>query len=59
MEKTPVSPLDSNENEPVNLKGNQPWLVVGRTEAEVETPVLWSSDVNSWLPRKVPDAEKD
>ena len=59
MEKTPVSPLDSNKNEPVNLKGNQPWLVVGRTEAQVETLVLWSSDVNSWLPRKVTDAEKD
>ena len=59
LEKTPESPLDSNKNKPVNLKGNQPQLVVGRTKAQVETPVLWSSDVNSWLTGKVPDSEKD
>ena len=32
-----------------NLKGNQPWTLVGRTDAEAETPVSWSSDANSWL----------
>ena len=43
LEKTPESLLDSKEIKPVNLKGNQPWILVGRTDAEVETPVFWSS----------------
>ena len=59
LEKTPESPLDSKEIKPVNLKGNQPWIFVGRTDAEVETLVLWSSEANSWLIGKVPDAGKD
>ena len=59
LEKTPESPLDSKEIKPVNLKGNQPWVLNGRTDAEVETPVFWSFDVNSWLIGKVPDAGKD
>ena len=42
-----------------NLKGNQHWIFVGRTDTEAETPVFWSSDVNSWLIGKVPDAGKD
>ena len=42
LEKTPESLLDSKEIKPVNLKGNQPWILVGRTDAEVETPVFWS-----------------
>ena len=57
LEKTPESPLDSKEIKPINLKGNQPWILIGRTDAE--TPVSWSSDVNSWLNGKVPDAGKD
>ena len=51
--------LGQQEIKPVNLKGNQPWILVGRTGAEAETPVFWSSDVNSWLVGKVPDAGKD
>ena len=59
LEKTPESSLDSEETKPVNLKGNQPWILIGRTDAEADTPVLWSSDENSWLIGKVPDAGKD
>ena len=51
-------PLDSKEIKPVNLKGNQPWIL-GRTDAEAEAPVFWSSDENSRLIGKVPDAGKD
>ena len=43
----------------VNFKGNQPWKLIGRTDAEAEAPVFRSSDVDSWLIRKVPDAGKD
>ena len=59
LEKVPESPLDSKEIKPVNLKGNQPWIFVGKTDAEAETSVFWSSDVNSRLIGKVPDAGKD
>ena len=59
LEKTPKSPLDSNNIKPVSLKGNQPWIVIGRTEAETEAPVFQSSDANSRLIEKVPDAGKD
>ena len=57
--KIPESPLDSGEIKPVSLKGNQPWILVGRTDAEAEAPVLWSSDANSWLIGKVLGAGKD
>ena len=53
------NPLDSKEIKPVNLKGNQPWILVARTDAEAETPAFWSSDADSWLTGKVPDAGKD
>ena len=43
------SPLDRKEIKPVNLKGDQPWIFTGRTDAEAEAPVFWSSDVNRWL----------
>ena len=56
LEKTPESDLDSKESKPVNLKGNQLWIV-GKTDAKVETPVFWPSDVNSWLIGKVPDGK--
>ena len=49
------SPLDSKEIKPVNLKGNQPWILIGRTDAETEAPVFWLSDANRWLIGKVPD----
>ena len=56
LQKTPESPLDS-KIKPVDLKANQSWILVGRTDAE--TPIFWSPDVNSWLIGKVPDARKD
>ena len=59
LEKIPDSPLDCKEIKPVNLRGNQPWVLGGRTDAEVEIPVFWSSDANSWFLGKVPDTGKD
>ena len=53
------SPLDCNEIKPVNLKGNQPWIFIGRTDAEAEIPILWPPDARNWLLGKVPDAGKD
>ena len=52
-------PLDSKETKPINLKGDQPWIFTGRTDAKAEVPVFWSSDVNRRLIVKVPDAGKD
>ena len=59
VEKTPESPLDSREIKPVNLKGDQPWIFTGSTDAEAEAPVFWSSHVNRGLIGKAPDAGKD
>ena len=59
LEKTLESPLDIKEIKPVNPKGNQPWLFIGRTDAETETSVLWLPDVKSWLTGKEPDAGND
>ena len=59
LKKTSESLLDSEEIKPVNLKGNQPWILIGRTDAEAEAAVFWSSDMNRWLFGKVPDAGKD
>ena len=59
LEKTPGSPLDSKDIQLVKLKGNQPWTCIGRTDTEAKIPVFWSSDINSWLIGKVPDARKD
>ena len=53
------SPLDCKKIKPVNPKGNQSWLFIGRTDAEAEAPVLWPPDVKSWLTGKDPDAGKD
>ena len=58
LEKTAESPLDC-KTKPVNLKGNQSWIFTGRTDAEAELPVFWSSDAKSWLIGKVSDAGKD
>ena len=48
LEKTPESPLDSKENQPVHPKGNQSWIFIGRTDAEAETPnfglLMWRTD---------------
>ena len=49
LEKTLESPLDCREIKPVNPKGNQPWIFIGRTDAEAETPVLWPPDAKNWL----------
>ena len=59
LEKTLESPLDSKEIKPVNLKGNQPWILIGRTDAEAEAPIFWLHDVNSQLIGEDPDAGKD
>ena len=50
--------LDSTEIKPVDTKGNQPWIFVGRTDAEDETP-LWPPDVKSWLTGRDPDSGND
>ena len=57
LKKTLESPLDSKEIKPVNPKGNQPWIFIGRTEAEA--PILWPPDVKCLLIGKDPDAGKD
>ena len=59
VEKTPESPLDCKGIKPVNPKGNRSWIFIGRTDAEAETPVLWSPDVKNQLIGKDPDAGKD
>ena len=59
LEKTLESPLDCKEIQPVNPKGNQPWIFIGRTDAEAEAPILWQPDVMSQLIGKDRDAGKD
>ena len=53
------SPLDSKEIKLIDPKGNQPWILIGRTDAEAEASVLWPPDGKSWLIGKYPDAGKD
>ena len=57
LERTLESPLDSKEIKPVNPKGNEPWIFIGRTVAEA--PILWPPDAKSQLIGKDPDAGKD
>ena len=57
LEKILESSLDCKEIKPLNPKGNQPWIFIGRTEAEA--PILWPHDANNWLIRKDPHAGKD
>ena len=59
LEKTPESPLDCKEIQPVHCKGNQCWIFIGRTDAEAETPVLWPPDAKNQLIGKDPDTGKD
>ena len=54
-----VDAIDWNNIQPVHPKGNQPWVFIGRTDAETEAPRLWSPDAKSWLFGKDPDAGKD
>jgi len=58
-EGTLESPLDNKELKPINSKGNQPRKFIGRTDAEVEAPILWPPDSKSQLVGKDPDAGKD
>ena len=53
------SPLDCKEIKPVNPKGNQSRIFIGRTDAEAEAPVLWPPAAKSQLIGKDPDARKD
>ena len=53
------SPLDCKEIKPVNPKGNQPWIFIGRTDAEAEVPILWPPDAKSQLIGKDLNARKD
>jgi len=59
LEKILESPLELKEIKLVNPKGNQPWIFIGRTYAEAETPILWPPDVKNWLTGKDPDTGKD
>ena len=54
-----LSPLDNKEIKLVHPKGNQPWIFIGRTDAEAGGPILWPPDVKSQLTGKDPDAWKD
>ena len=57
--KTLESPLDCKEIQPVNPKGNQSWIFIGRTDAEAKIPILWPPDAKNWLAGKDPCARKD
>ena len=59
LEKTLEIPLDCKEIQQVHPKGDQSWLFIGRTDAEVETPILRPPDAKKWLIGKDPDAGKD
>ena len=59
LEKTLESLLDSKDIKSVNPKGNQPWIFIGRTDAEVETPIFWPPDAKNWFIEKGLDAGKD
>ena len=58
LEKMLESLLDCKEIKQVNPKGNQPWIYIGRIDAEAEAPILWPPDAKSWPTRKAPDAGK-
>ena len=58
LEKTLESPLNW-KIKPVNPKGNQSWVFIGRTDAKAEAPIFWPPDVKNWLIGKDPDAGKD
>ena len=59
LEKTLESPLDCKEIQPVHSEGDKPWVFIGRTDAEAETPVLWPPHVKSSLIEKDSDAGRD
>ena len=59
LEKTLESPLDCKEIQPVNPKGSQSQIFIGRTDAKDETPILWPPDMKNPLIGKDPDAGND
>ena len=59
LEKTLERPLDCKEIQPVNRKGNQSWIFIGRTDPQAETLVLWPPDAKNWLIGRDPDAGKN
>ena len=59
LEKTLENLLDSKEIKPVNPKGYQPWIFIGRTDAEAEAPIRWPPDAKRQLTRKDPDTGED
>ena len=59
LEKTLASPLGCKEIQPVHSKGDQPWVLFGRTDVEAETPLFWPPDVKNWLIGKDSDAGRD
>ena len=59
LEKTLESPLDCKEIQPVHPKGDQSWVFIGTTDAQVEPPILWPPHMKSWLIGKDPDAGRD
>jgi len=52
LEKTLGSPLDTKEIQPVHTKGNQSWIIIGRTDSEAEALIFWPPDVKNWLIEK-------
>ena len=58
LEKTLESPLDCKEIQPVQPKGNQSYVFIGKTDVEAETPILWPPNKKNWLIWKDPDAGK-
>ena len=59
LERTLVSPLGCKKIKPVNPKGNQFWIFLGRTNAEAKAPILWTPVAKNWLIGKDPDAGKN
>ena len=59
LEKALESPLDCKEIQPVHAKWDQSWVLIGRTDAEAEIPILWPPHVKSWLIGKDPNSGKD
>ena len=59
LKNTLESPLDCKDIQPVHPEGNQSWIFIGRTDVEIETPILWPPDTKSWFIWKDPDTGKD
>ena len=59
LEKALENSLDSKGIKPVNPKGKQPWLFIGKTDVEAESPILWPPDAKSWLIGKDTGAQED